>query len=174
MSGDYFKTRLNPWHGLSRHTLIPLPVDTGLLTHLLVLAFLRGEPLQHAALPNGREVLPEGAVARCGHGAAPGCPISSSCTSLTGCPVHTEVHTCFTDVATNRLASDLPGDDGGAVRLVQWLWGIKVVLLEIFSSRKLNTDLELVNFTILQPGFPSEWQLPLEGPLFVQSEAGSA
>lgn len=104
MSVDHFKMRLNsptnPPH-----------------SHLLVLALLGGEPLQDAALPDAGELLPQGALAGRGHGAAPGCPDSS----LTGLPVHREVHACLTDVATDRLASDLLGDDGGAVRLVQRL-----------------------------------------------------
>lgn len=111
MSGDHFKMRLNSHCTLSHHALTPPD------SHLLVLALLGGELLQDAALPDARELLPQGALAGRGHGAAPGCPISR----VTGRPVHREVHACLTDVATDRLASDLLGDDGGAVRLVQRL-----------------------------------------------------
>ncbi len=97
--------------------------------HLLVLALLRGELLQHSALPDVREVLPQGVLARCGHRAAPGCSgpgrrsRTCSCPGATGCPVHSIVRTCFTDVAAHSLASDLLGDDGCAVRLIQRFWG---------------------------------------------------
>lgn len=97
------------------------------LPHLLVLALFRGELLQHPSLPNSREVLPQGVLARCGHRDAPRCFIFSPCTSsslgVTGCPVHSKVHASFTDVTANCLASDLLGDDSGTVRLVQRFWG---------------------------------------------------
>lgn len=112
MSGDHVEMRGSSPCALKHPALIPPPGS-----HLLVLAFLGGELLQDAALPDAQEVLPQGALARRGHGAAPGRPISR----VMGRPVHREVHACFTDVAADRLASDLLGDDSGAVRLVQWL-----------------------------------------------------
>lgn len=99
------------------------PPDASPGSHLLVLALLRGELLQDAALPNALEVLPQGALARGGHGAAPGGPGPGQGAGLTGRPVRGEVHAGFADVPADGLAPDLLGDDGGAVRLVQRLWG---------------------------------------------------
>lgn len=96
-----------------------------LLAHLLVLALLRGELLQNPALPDVREVLPQGALAGRGPGGAPGRPVTRPRPGpRPGAPAHPvrgEVHASFADVATNRLAPDLLGDDGGAVRLVERL-----------------------------------------------------
>lgn len=81
--------------------------------HLLVLALFRREPLQHAAVPDNGEILPQRALV-CGDGAASG---PASVGAGAGSPV--VVGAGFADVPANGLPPDLLGDDGGAVRLVQ-------------------------------------------------------
>lgn len=83
--------------------------------HLLVLALFRRERLQHAALPNLGEILPQRALV-CGDGAASGSP---SVGAGAGGPV--VVGAGFADVPAHGLPTDLLSDDGGAVRLVQRL-----------------------------------------------------
>lgn len=87
-----------------------------LLAHLLVLALLRGQLLQHAAVPDGLQLLPQGALARWWHRAAPGGAVPRPGHRSMGPPL--EVHAGLADVAANCLPSDLLGDDGGAVILV--------------------------------------------------------
>lgn len=105
----------------AHHCLSPL-----LLAHLLVLALLWSQLLQNPTVPDSWQVLPQGALPRWGHWTTPG-PRPWA----TGRPIHGKVHAGFADVAANCLAPDLLGDDGGAVLLVQRLWGWTSETLQI-------------------------------------------
>lgn len=94
------------------------------LPHLLVLALVRAEILQHPAVPHIWEFLPQSALSRCGHRAAPRSsitspePVSRATTEV----VHSIVRTSFADVTANCLAPDLLCNDRSPVRLVERFW----------------------------------------------------
>lgn len=94
------------------------------LPHLLVLALLGAECLQHSTVPHIWEFLPQSALTRCGHGAGPR-PSAASSGRGPGAAagvVHGIVRTRFADVTANCLPTDLLCDDRSSVRLVERFW----------------------------------------------------
>lgn len=106
---------------LSSPALLPPPPILPTRPHLLVLALLWAELLQHPAVPYCWEVLPQGALSWHGHGTASGCPVACPGATTADAPVHGIVCAGLADVAADCLASDLLDNDSVAVRLVQRL-----------------------------------------------------